>query len=171
MTKTREQVLDEIRREQAAWRTLVDEVGRDRMDEPGPMGVWTFRDLVGHLAGWRNRRLGLLEAKVRGEPDPGPPWPPGLDDDDRINAWIREHDAGRTTNDLLADYDRSFDRLAAVFRDLPDEVLSDRNAFSWMEGTAPIDGDWFAHLHDEHEPSIRAWLAERDHRTALRATS
>jgi hypothetical protein len=27
-----------------------------------------------------------------------------------------------------------------------------------MDGVAAVDGDWVAHLRDEHEPEIRAWL-------------
>jgi hypothetical protein len=27
-----------------------------------------------------------------------------------------------------------------------------------LEGQALADADFFGHVHDEHEPSIRAWL-------------
>ena len=40
-------------RERAVWRELVREVGVDRMNEPGPMGPWSFKDLAAHLLGWR----------------------------------------------------------------------------------------------------------------------
>jgi hypothetical protein len=161
MATTRRQLIDQIGAERQIWRSLVDEVGRDRMDEPGPMGSWTFKDLVSHLAGWRNRRLDQLEAAVRGTPNPPTPWPAELDDDDSINEWIRRRDEHRTVDDLLADYDRSFDRLTAVFTALRDDVLTDPGYFPWMEGVPAIEGDYFGHLHDEHEPSIRAWLASR----------
>src|SRR5262245_32043991 len=114
VTKTRAQLLQEIHDEQRLWRDLVAEVGRDRMDQPGPMGEWTFKDLASHLAGWRNRTLARLEAAAAGLPEPLAPWPSELKDDDPINEWIRERDRARSLDDVLADYDHSFDRLAAV---------------------------------------------------------
>lgn len=161
MTRSRGELVREIHEEQEIWRSIVSEVGRDRMDEPGPMGAWTFRDLAGHLAGWRNRRLAQLEARARGAADPPPAWSPELDDDDAINAWIRRRDEGRTTDDLVADYDRSFDRLAAVIEALPEDMIRDPHAFGWLEGGSVLEAEWFSHLHDEHEPAIREWLATR----------
>ena len=160
---SKDQLLERIRTKQQAWRELVAEVGRDRMNEPGPMGEWTFKDLVSHLAGWRNRTIARLEAAGRGEPEPANPWPDGLadDDDDSINAWIHDRDRDRSLDDLLADYDSSFDRLAAAVAALPNDVATNPDFFPWMEGTAVVDGDFFSHLDDEHEPSIREWLATR----------
>jgi hypothetical protein len=158
---TREDLLDRFRSEQRNWRALVDEVGRDRMNEPGPMGDWTFRDLVSHLAGWRNRTIGRVEALARGEPQPPDPWPSELQDEDPINEWIRARDAGRSLDDVLDDYDSAFDRLATALIALPDEVLMTPGAVAWLPDEALSETDWFGHLHDEHEPSIREWLATR----------
>ena len=157
----RDQLIERIRQEQRAWRDLVAEVGRDRMAEPGPMGEWTFKDLVSHLAGWRDRTLARLEAAASGREAPVPPWPRDLDDDDRINAWIRERDRSCALNDLLADYDRSFDRLAAAVDALPDDALTTKGRFAWLGDTALVDAPLFGHLHDEHEPAIREWLRTR----------
>jgi hypothetical protein len=148
-----------IRADRAFWRSLVADVGRDRMNEPGPMGEWTFRDLAGHLAGWRNWRSALLEAAARGEPEPSSPWPAELDGDDDINDWIREHDRDRSADDLVADYDGSFERLAAAIEALPEAVLSDPLAFAWTDGAPLLDSDPTSHLHEEHLPKVRVWLA------------
>src|SRR5262245_35763691 len=114
MTKTKADLIESIKADQRFWRDLVAEVGPDRFDEPGPMGEWTFGDLAGHLLGWRNRSIRRLQAGARGESEPADVWPAELDDDDRINDWIREQDSGRPGADLVADYDASYDRLAAV---------------------------------------------------------
>ncbi len=158
-TTSRDELLDRIRSEQRSWRALVDEVGRERMDQPGPMGDWTFKDLVSHLAGWRNRTIARLEAAARGEPEPPNPWPPELDDDDSINAWIHERDRNRRLDEVLADYDSSFDRLAAAIAALPEEAVTRPDYFPWADGRPLADADFFSHLHDEHEPSIREWLS------------
>lgn len=157
-----QQIAATIEREQAAWRDLVAEVGRDRMDEPGPMGEWTFKDLAAHLLGWRERSIARLRALGEGRPEPAEPWPDGLDDDDRINAWMQERMAGRTVDEVLAAVDASYDQLAAALGALSEEVLSTPNGVPWLEGDSALTTDWLGHLHDEHEASIRAWLASRD---------
>jgi hypothetical protein len=163
-TRSREQLVAEIRADRAFWRALRDEVGRERMNEPGPMGDWTFRDLAAHLAGWRNLRIAQLEAAGRGAPQPPTPWPADLDDDDRINDWIQEQNRDRSLEDVLDDYDSTFERLAAALEGLTDDQLTDTKAFDWTDGTPLIESEPASHLHDEHLPGVRAWLASRPSR-------
>jgi hypothetical protein len=152
-----------IRADQRFWRGLVAEVGRDRMNEPGPMGEWTFKDLAAHLGAWRNTRLPMIEAIGRGEPVPQQPWPAELADDDyeAINAWFQERDRDRSLDDVLAAYDGSFERLAAAIEALPEAVAEDPKGLPWAGGEAAVDLDFTEHLHAEHVPSVRAWLADR----------
>jgi hypothetical protein len=164
MSSTRQrEAAARIRADQQLWRDVVEEVGRDRMNEPGPMGEWTFRDLTAHLAAWRNVRIPIVRALARGEPPPSPPWPPELGDDDydRINDWLQERDRDRSLDDVLEDYDRSFEGLAAAIEALPESIAHDPNLVDWTEGKAIVDADFTGHLHEEHLPDIRAWLGRR----------
>jgi len=133
------------------------------MHEPGPMGEWTFKDLTAHLAAWRNHRIPMIEAAGRGGAMPNSPWPSALADDDydAINAWFQERDVARPLDDVLDDYDSSFERLAAAVEALPESVAHDPHGLPWMGGVAAIDADFTEHLHEEHVPAIRAWLASR----------
>jgi hypothetical protein len=159
MSMSRAAAAERIRADQRFWRALVDEVGRDRMDEPGPMGEWTFKDLAAHLAGWRERRIGELEAVAAGRPRPPLPWPAELDgDDERVNDWLHERDRDRPLEDALADYDRSFELLATAIEALPEDIAGDPDYFAWTGGVPITDIDFTDHLHEEHLPAIRAWL-------------
>jgi hypothetical protein len=151
-----------VRDDQRFWRDLVAEVGREHMAEPGPMGEWTFKDLAAHLAAWRNYRIPMIQAVARGEQMPRPPWPSDLAEDDyaAINAWFQERDEGRSLDDVLDDYDHSFDGLAAAIEELPDAVAEDPSGLPWMGAEAAVDADFTEHLHEEHMPSVRAWLDE-----------
>ena len=124
------------------------------------MGEWTFKDLAAHLAAWRNYRIPMVEAVARGEPVPAPPWPAGMpeDDYDAINAWFQERDRNRTLDDVLNDYESSFERLAVALEALPEAVAHDPHGLPWMGGEAAIDADFTEHLHEEHVPAVRAWL-------------
>jgi hypothetical protein len=158
VTDARDRLVANIEAERALWASLVEEIGEDRMTEPGPMGEWTFKDLTAHLLGWRDRTIARLEAAAEGRPEPPAAWPAELDDDDSINAWIHEHNRDRTVREVLDDIDRSYERLANAIAALPQETLTDPDAFRWLGGQSLADRELFGHLHDEHEPSIRAWL-------------
>jgi hypothetical protein len=155
---SRDRLIAHIRAERAWWANLVDEIGEERMTEPGPMGEWTFKDLAAHLLGWRDRTIARLEAAAAGREAPPPPWPRELDDDDSINGWIHERNAGRPVRDVLDDTDRSYERLATAIAALPEDLITRPDAFPWLEGEALADRKLFGHVHDEHEPGIRAWL-------------
>lgn len=154
---TKEDAVAAIRKDQQFWRDLAAEVGPERYAEPGPMGEWSFGDMAGHLLAWRNRTLRRLDAARRGAPVPPNPWPDGLEDDDAINEWMHAQDEGVPPEQLVADYDASYDRLVAVVEALPEDKLTDPDAFPWVDG-ALIDVDFTGHLHEEHVPSVRAWL-------------
>jgi hypothetical protein len=157
--RTKTEAVAAIRADQQFWRDLVARVGSDRYAEPGPMGEWSFGDMAGHLLGWRNRTIARLDAFSRDEPDPPNPWPAELDgDDDSINAWIHEQHAGRPPEQLVADYDASYDRIVAALERMPDAKLTDPDAIPWL-GSALVDADFTSHLHDEHLPSVEAWLS------------
>jgi hypothetical protein len=155
----KDRFLARIEEGRAGWQALVAEVGEGRMEEPGPMGDWTFKDLAAHLTGWRERTIGRLEAAGRGAPEPPPPWPAELTDDDPINDWIYQQNRDRPLAEVLADADRSFARLAAAVAALPEEALATPGYFPWTEGQALGDVDPSGHLREEHEPDVRAWLA------------
>lgn len=127
------------------------------------MGEWTFKDMAAHLAAWRSTRIPMIEAVGRGEPVPAPPWPAAMTGDfDAINVWFYERDRDRQLDEVLAEYDGSFERLADSIEALPEAVAHDPNALPWAEGTAAVDIAFTDHLHDDHLPDVRAWLAARD---------
>ena len=155
--RTRAEQVESIRADQQFWRDLAAAVGPERYADPGPMGDWSFGDMAGHLLGWRNRTISRLDALGRGEPEPAPPWPPSSTTTVPINDWFRAQDAGRAPEQLVADYDASYDRLIAAIEAVPDAMLADPGAFPWLEGPL-TEADFTSHLHEEHVPAVRAWL-------------
>jgi hypothetical protein len=159
--RTRGEQIAAIRADQQFWRDLAAEVGPDRYSVPGPMGEWSFGDMAGHLLAWRRRTIGRLEAIAQGAPEPAPPWPAELgsmdDDVDAINAWMREQDEGVAPEQLVADYDASFDRIVAILDSMPDDRFTDPHPIAWLEAPL-VEADFAGHLHEEHVPDVRAWL-------------
>ncbi len=158
--------LDRIKREQESWEAIVSEVGDEGMDRQGAAGDWTFKDVAGHLNGWRARTVDRLEAAARDEAPPSPPWPDDLSDEtdegiEAINRWIYERNHNRPAADILAESREQFERMWAAVEVIPEADLVMPGRFPWLSGeplSAVLDGS-FGHLHEEHEPAIRTWLA------------
>ena len=157
--RTKAEAVAALRADQRFWRDLAARVGPSRYAEPGPMGEWSFGDMAGHLVGWRNRTINRLEAFASDQPEPPNPWPAELEgDDDAVNDWIHAEHAGRSAEQLVADYDGSYDRMIAALERTPDAKLTDPDALEWVDG-ALVDADFTDHLHEEHDPSVEAWLS------------
>jgi hypothetical protein len=164
MASTRDQILAKIQDDEAAWADLAGAVPNARISEPGPMGNWSFGDLVSHLLAWRNRTIGRLEAARAGAPRPANPWPATLTDDDPINAWFRDQDAGRSAAELLGVYAASFARLSGAVEALPADAFVKEDPespgyFHWRDATGDVLSDFSGHLQD-HAGDVRTWLAK-----------
>jgi hypothetical protein len=161
---TKAALLERVRRERADWERLLAEVGEARMEEPGPMGQWTFKDLQAHLTAWQRHELAPLEQTLRGE-RPAPPWPAHLDphrDQDRINRFVYEATHDLPLTEVLRQARRAWDELDEGIAALPEEALTDPHHFPWMEGEAlgpSVLHHAFAHFPQDHEADARAWLA------------
>ena len=165
------ELLAQIDEEAGVWERLLAEVGEERMLQPGATGDWTFKDVVSHLIGWRRRTIARLEAAQRGDDPPTPPWPAALeageDEDavtDAINAWLYEQSRDRPLADVLAEAREQFPRMRAAVAALPEDALMQPNRYAWMDGwpLGAVLVSSFNHLHEEHEPTLRAWLQSQD---------
>src|SRR5262249_6140321 len=85
---TKSELLDWLREEYRQWELFLDQIGPMRMTQAGVNGVWSMKDIVAHLTGWNRNLAAQLQAAQRGEPEPPPPWPAQIVDQDEINAWI-----------------------------------------------------------------------------------
>lgn len=172
---SKDDLLAAIERERAGWEALLAEVGEDRMEQPGAAGDWTFKDVVAHLSGWRERTLARFAAARPGEEPAPPPWPAEFDEEtdeglERINGWMYERNKDRSLADVLAESRQQFRQMGEVVAALPEPDLMEPGRFPWMWtedrplGPANLSSS-FGHLHEEHEPAIRAWLASLDEKT------
>ena len=109
--------------------------------------------------GWQRRAVANLQAAQRGEPEPPPPWPAHMENEDEINAWIYESNRGRSVREVLDESHQVFQQMFAAIEGLPDAILSDPAChLPWLEAESVKPSDFFAHFHEEHEPDMRAWL-------------
>ena len=66
-------VAEAIARIERSWQRLnaeLDQIPRQRMLESGAVGVWSIKDLLGHIAYWDSEAPGAGQRHLTGEPDP-----------------------------------------------------------------------------------------------------
>ncbi len=100
--------LDRIEQARRTWEEIVSEAGDAGMDRPGAAGEWTFKDVAGHLNGWRELTVDRLEAVARDEAPPPMPWPDDLNYEtdegvEAINRWIHARNRNRPAADILTE--------------------------------------------------------------------
>lgn len=167
-TASKAEWLERIERGRQTWEAILAEVGDGDMARPGAMGEWTFKDVAAHLNGWRIRTVDRLEAAARNVDPPPLPWPADLDDDtdegtDAINQWFHERNRDRPATEIIAESREQFRRMRDAVAAIAEADLATPGRYPWLGEwpiSAVIEGS-LEHLHEEHEPGIRAWLAGR----------
>jgi hypothetical protein len=157
------ELLNWLQNEYQQWEALLDQIGPNRMEQPGVAGSWSMKDLTAHMTTWNRRLVSYIHAAQRGEPLPPPPWPVDLQAEDEINAWIYESNRFRSLGEVQDETHQVFQQLLAVIASLPDDVQieDDWRLVHLGEQRYPA-GEFFDHFHDDHEPDIRAWLAQQE---------
>jgi hypothetical protein len=158
------ELLNWLNEQDRQWETILDQVGRSRMDIPGVNGAWSMKDMIAHLTGWNRWLVIRLQAAQLGEPEPPPPWPSLLQTDDDINAWLYEANRGYSVDEILDEVRDVYQQLLSVIKSLPDDVRIEHvePTFNlvWVDGKRFEAGEFFNHFHDDHEPDVLAWLSQ-----------
>lgn len=172
---TKADVQRAIETERAWWRAVVDLAAQNAPvtgDEP-VSGSWTYRELIGHINGWRRWTAARLEAAADGTGRPIPPWPESMSDEtergtDAINAWFKEQSRNTSLNETIEETFALLDRLGEAVERIPDDRLLTPGVFA---STDPALADFpigpalvgfsIMHVHIDHAPELELWLSER----------
>lgn len=157
-TITKAQLLDELQQERAQLEALLAAIGPARMTQPEVAGGWSIKDIVAHLTGWQRRTVARYRAARSGDPVISPPWPPELESDDDVNAWLYAANRDRSLDEVLSDSRETFQQLVDALSAFDEAELRDPSHFGWLEGFQFRGVSFFDHFHEEHEPDMRAWL-------------
>ena len=110
-------------------------------------GVWTARDVAGHVADWNGELLAAAEYGLGRLSEA----PPQIEDGEAYNASHAEARKSQSWAAAKADLDASLERAAALLEDVDDEQLASAAPFPWGgEGqVGEVIADAMAHV-DEH---------------------
>lgn len=162
---TREALVDTVREVRRDLERVIAEADKDRIEQPGSFGEWSFKDLLAHLTGWRQVTAARLEAALRGE-KPLFPWPPHLEGGqgpDEKNQWFFETNRDKPLAQVVQESRETFDRVERAIAALPEDDLFLVDRFSWLPGSAlrsAVIKGTIEHYRTAHGPEIRAWLKQ-----------
>jgi hypothetical protein len=136
--KSKQLLMDDIRREHDSLCALLREVPKVRWREQGVWGDgWTVSDLVAHLAEWQRMFLGWYEDGLRGVkpemPAAGYKW----SETPRLNRAIWVKHRSRSAAAVRADFDSGYRRIFQVAEALSPEQLLAPGHFDWS-GKHPL---------------------------------
>jgi hypothetical protein len=157
LPNSKQQLLDQLRHERSEWERLLASIGNNHLELPVVTDQWTMKDTIAHLTTWWRREIARLVAAKRGE---RPADHPSQSEVAVINEWVYLTNHDRPSEHVLRDAHESWQQFEAEIQQASEEVLFTKQ-FDWMEGRAlgpDILHDFVIHLHEEHEPLIRAWL-------------
>src|SRR5215469_2825481 len=154
--------MNTLRQSRAEWEALLAQVDEERMLQPGAAGKWSVKDVIAHVT-WGEREIApIMRTRVLAGSGL---W--NLSDDER-NEIVYQQNRGRPLQDILHGELQAYAELFEAAQALSDEDLNDARRFKQM----PVEwvpwriiaGCSFKHYQD-HMPSIREWLAQRQARS------
>lgn len=135
-----------IDRIEGSWRGLIAALAgipEERLAEPGAVGEWSLKDVMGHVAYWDEQAVAAGERLLRGEPAEEVDW-----------QAANEREAARLAGRSAAEQRTNMARAHAAVLDLLRRTPPSDPRHVGLCGC--LQGDTFEH-YDEHAADIRAW--------------
>lgn len=135
-------LLDLLRRAYEEEQALVARLTEDERSAAGTLERWSARDIVAHLAEWKERTGQRLAGASHNE------TPPTFDDIDQVNADIFEEHRLLPWADVVGKSQRAQDELIEHLRAMQEDDLVDADRFPWQNGRPlwrDIVGEGYSH--------------------------
>ena len=170
MTKqtSKDQLLNDIHTERGRLEKNLAVLSAEELIQPGVTGTWSVKDILAHVVAWERLFLNWYSTGVQGRtPDI---TPVGLSQKsiDALNQQIYEKNRWRSLDDILAEFQTSYQEIVTVIEAIPEEDLFVHGRFTWT-GKLTL-ADYIAGNTCNHyawaKSQIRKW-AKRDTKTGI----
>ena len=136
-----------LQRLERSWRGLteaLDGIPEERLTEPGAVGAWSVKDVMGHLAFWDEQALLAAERHLAGQP------PAAVPDVQAMNEREAAARTVRTVAEQRAEMERAHELIVAL---LDSRLPLDPSTVGLC---GCLEESTYQH-YDEHAGQIRAW--------------
>jgi hypothetical protein len=125
----KEQFLQKLRSEQAAWEAFLAGIPLAQREQTGFCGKWSVKNVVGHAAAWERYATGRLRAHLRNAAAaPHELWgeyvPADELQDDALNDWMAQQISGSSFDQLLGMQREVRTQLIGTVQAMSEELLT-----------------------------------------------
>jgi hypothetical protein len=155
MGEISDQVTKLLKRLDTAWvafKGSFADLPDSRLIEPGVMGDWSVKDILGHVTTWEEEALKHLPLIIEGG---RPPRYVAYGGVDAFNARMTEQKRGLSPAEVRRQLDETHRRLVDFVRNAPEDQLGGETRFRRR-----LRLDTYGH-YPEHTEAIRAWREQR----------
>ena len=125
-------LIDEMKTERLALENFLATLSPDQMIQPGALGEWSVKDVLAHLIEWEQMFLGWYAAGLRGENPPVPAIGYNWGQLPALNKAIYKKHRERSLEDVLQQFQASYQQTLALVESLPGDDLFVRGLYPWM---------------------------------------
>jgi hypothetical protein len=118
------------------------------MEEAGVVEAWSLKDLLAHLIEWEQKFVDWYHAGKRGEIPQTPAEGYSWRELDEVNRRIYEKHHDRTVEDVLKEFQSSYDKMLDTLAAISEEELFEAQYYEWT-GRATL-ADYVAGCGYEH---------------------
>jgi hypothetical protein len=122
-----------------------DQLSEAAKEAPGTADAWEVKDIVAHIAEWKERDARRLDSAKRGL------TPEDAREIDAANAEIFEAHRHKSWTEVMDFEARAFEHLVASVDAFTEDVLFDETAFPWANGRSLAWITVFAGYHHPHD--------------------
>ena len=156
---TKDKLLETLRAVRAKWEALLEEVGEDRMTEPGAEGEWSVKDSIAHLTYYDQWMADRLHEALRGESYTPTEW--DMMHYEQRNQRIYDKFKDRPLQQVLAASRQAFTSLIEAVEMHSEQFLTEPQHFSGAPEPVIVwkylRSEVYEHYPDHIAP-IQEWL-------------
>ena len=159
---TKSKLYEEIYNERDALEATLAGLNVSEMTDPTLEGCWAVKDVLAHIVDWEQRMVEWINESLDGEgPDLSSDWSDEILN--KLNQAIYEANKDRALQDVLEEFQLSYQQSWKAVERLTDEDLFDPHRFAWREGRPMwyiVEANMSGH-YKEHNEAIKKWSQEK----------
>lgn len=161
---SKQELIARIHSERQRLQDTLAQLSKDQLLHSITEEEWCVKDNLAHITVWEQRMVRWINETIQGGipemPAPGMTW----DDLDKLNNQTYQQNRKKPLELVLTEFDQSFPKVLEVVESIPEEVLMEKERFSWREGnplwkTVAANTWWHYKMHNE---TISNGIAKRD---------
>ena len=151
---SKQELIARIHSERQRLEDTLAQLNEEQLIQPIAEEAWSVKDILAHITIWEQRMMRWINETIQGEipemPAPSMTW----DDLDKLNNQSYQQNHEKSLEMVLAEFNQSFLEVLEVVENIPEEILMEKERFSWREGNSlwkmvAANTWWHYKMHNE----------------------